>query len=102
MDAMAVLYSYVEKLIKDRLKKLKVGYQILWKKDKERETWLTKELGKLRPKEMKIYIKEDGYFCKNKTKYYVRTRFVIISQNKDDNYRQSQKIFSLRVWLPAV
>ena len=86
----------------DRLKKLKVGYQILWKKDKERETWLTKELGKLRPKEMKIYIKEDGYFCKNKTKYYVRTRFVIISQNKDDNYRQSQKIFSLRVWLPAV
>ena len=86
----------------DRLKKLKVGYQILWKKDKERETWLTKELGKLRPKEMKIYIKEDGYFCKNKTKYYVRTRFVIISQNKDDNYRQSQKIFSFRIWLPAV
>lgn len=69
-----------------RLKKLKVGYQILWKKDKKRETWLTKELGKLRPKEMKIYIKEDGCFCKNKTKYYVRTRFVIIKQYsyKDD------------------
>lgn len=69
-----------------RLKKLKVGYEILWKKDKKRETWLTKELSKLSPKEMKIYIKEDGYFCKYKTKYYVRTRFVIIKQYsyKDD------------------
>ena len=69
-----------------RLKKLKVNYQILWKKDKKRETWLTKELSKLHPKEMKIYIKEDGYFHKNKTKYYVRTRFVIIKQYsyKDD------------------
>jgi len=69
-----------------RLKKLRVGYEILWKKDKKRETWFTKELGKLRPKEMKIYIKEDGYFCKNKTKHYVRTRFVIIKQYsyKDD------------------
>ena len=36
---------------------------------------------------MKIYIKEDGYFHKNKTKYYVRTRFVIIKRYtyKDDN-----------------
>ena len=69
-----------------RLKKLKVGYQILWKKDKKRETWLTKELTKLKPKEMKVFIKEDGYFQKNKTKYYVRTRFVIIKQYsyKDD------------------
>lgn len=35
---------------------------------------------------MKVYIKEDGYFHKNKTKYYVRTRFVIIKQYsyKDD------------------
>jgi len=63
-----------------RLKKLKVNYQILWRKDKKKETWLTKELSKLSPKEMKIYIKEDGYFHKNKTKYYVRTRFVIIKQ----------------------
>ena len=70
-----------------RLKKLKVNYHILWKKDKKKETWLTKELSKLRPKEMKIYIKEDGYFHKNKTKYYVRTRFVIIKRYtyKDDN-----------------
>ena len=69
-----------------RLKKLKVNYQILWRKDKKKETWLTKELGKLRPKEMKLYIKEDGYFHKNKTKHYVRTRFVIIKQYsyKDD------------------
>ena len=69
-----------------RLKKLRVKYQILWKKDKKRETWLTKELSKLSPKEMKIYIKEDGYFHKNKTKHYVRTRFVIIKQYsyKDD------------------
>ena len=69
-----------------RLKKLRANYQILWKKDKEKETWLTKELRKLRPKEMKVYIKDDGYFCKNKTKYYVRTRFVIIKQYsyKDD------------------
>ena len=69
-----------------RLKKLKVGYEILWKKDKKRETWLTKELKKLKPREMKEFIKEDGYFHKNKTKYYVRTRFVIIKQYsyKDD------------------
>ena len=69
-----------------RLKKLKVGYQILWKKDKKRKTWLTQELTKLKPKEMKVFIKEDGHFQKNKTKYYVRTRFVIIKQYtyKDD------------------
>ena len=69
-----------------RLKKLKVGYEILWKKDKKRETWLTKELKKLKPREMKEFIKEDGYFHKNKTKYYVRTKFVIIKQYsyKDD------------------
>jgi DNA-binding GntR family transcriptional regulator len=52
----------------NRLKKLRVGYQILWKKDKKRETWLTKELKKLKPKQMKEYIKEDGYFFKDKTK----------------------------------
>jgi len=70
-----------------RLKKLKVGYQILWKKDKKRETWLTKELKKLKPKQMKEYIKENGYFFKDKTKIYVRTRFVIIKQYryKGDN-----------------
>ncbi len=63
-----------------RLKTLRVNYQILWKKDKKKETWLTKELKKLKPKQMKEFIKEDGYFHKNKTKYYVRTRFVIIKQ----------------------
>ena len=63
-----------------RLKNLKVGYQILWKKSKKKETWLTKELWKLKPKQMKEFIKEDGYFHKNKTKYYVRTRFIIIKQ----------------------
>ncbi len=70
-----------------RLKTLRVNYQILWKKDKKRETWLTKELKKLKPKQMKEFIKEDGYFHKNKTKYYVKTRFVIIKQYcyKDDN-----------------
>jgi len=69
-----------------RLKKLKVGYQILWKKHIKKETWLTKELRKLKPKQMKEYIKDDGYFHKNKTKYYVRTRFIIIKQYryKDD------------------
>lgn len=72
-----------------RLKKLKVGYEILWKKDKKRETWLTKELDKLRPKEMKVYIKEDGYFHKNKTKHYVRTRFVIIKQYSYKDDKQS-------------
>ena len=55
-----------------RLKKLQVGYQILWKKSKKKETWLTKELWKLKPKQMKEFIKEDGYFHKNKTKYFVR------------------------------
>lgn len=64
----------------DRLKKLRVHYQILWKKDTKRETWLTKELSKLSSKEMKEYIKEDGYFDKNKSRNYVRTRFVIIKQ----------------------
>jgi len=70
-----------------RLKKLQVGYQILWKKSKKKETWLTKELWKLKPKQMKEFIKEDGYFHKNKTKYYVRTRFIIIKQYsyKDDS-----------------
>lgn len=70
-----------------RLKKLKVGYQILWKKDKKRETWLTKELKKLKPRQMKEYIKEDGYFLKDKSKFYVRTRFIIIKQYryKDDD-----------------
>ena len=69
-----------------RLKTLKVGFEILWKKDKKKETWLTKELKKLKPRQMKEFIKEDGYFCKNKTKYLVRTRFVIIKQYsyKDD------------------
>ena len=71
-----------------RLKKLRVRYQILWKKDTKKETWLTKELKKLKPKELKVFIKEDGYFHKNKTKYYVRTRFVIIKQYsyKDDKH----------------
>jgi putative transposase len=63
-----------------RLKKLKVGYQILWKKDKKKETWLTKELKNMKPGQMKEHVKEDGYFHKNKTKYYVRTRFIIIKQ----------------------
>ena len=69
------------------LKKLKVGYQILWKKDKKRETWLTKELKKLKAKQMKEYIKENGYFFKHKTKVYVRTRFIIIKKYKykEDN-----------------
>jgi len=65
-----------------RLKKLRVGYQIFWKKDKKRETWLTKELKRLKPRQMKEYIKEDGYFLKNKSKHYVRTRFIIIKQYK--------------------
>lgn len=74
----------------DRLKKIKVGYQILWKKDKKRETWLTKELKKLKPRQMKEYIKEDGCFHRNKTKYYVRTRFVIIKQYK---YKEDKEAF---------
>ena len=73
-----------------RLKQLRVGYEILWRKDKKRETWLTKELKKLKPREMKEYIKEDGYFHKNKTRYYVRTRFVIIRQYK---YKDDQQSF---------
>jgi hypothetical protein len=74
----------------DRLKKLKVGFQILWKKDKKRETWLTKELKKLKPRQMKEYIKENGYFHRNKTKYYVRTRFIIIKQYK---YKEDKQTF---------
>ena len=74
----------------DRLKKLRVGYQILWKKDKKRETWLTKELKKLKPRQMKEYIKNNGYFHKNKTKYYVRTRFIIIKQYR---YKDDQRAF---------
>lgn len=73
-----------------RLKKLKVGYQIFWKKDKKRETWLTKELKKLKPGQMKEYVKEDGYFLKNKSKHYVRTRFVIIKQYK---YKEDEKAY---------
>lgn len=73
----------------DRLKKLRVGYQILWKKDKKRETWLTKELKKLKPRGMKEYIKENSYFYKNKTKYYVRTRFIIIKEYKYKEDKQA-------------
>ncbi|MBU0471593.1 MAG: transposase [Nanoarchaeota archaeon] len=73
-----------------RLKKLHVGYQILWKKDKKRETWLTKELKKLKPKQMKEYIKEDGYFLKDKSKHYVRTRFIIIKEYK---YKNDEKAY---------
>lgn len=73
-----------------RLKKLRVGYQIFWKKDKKRETWLTKELKKLKPRQMKEYIKEDGYFHKNKTKYYVRTRFIIIKQYR---YKEDKEAY---------
>jgi len=74
----------------DRLKNLRVGYQIFWKKDKKRETWLTKELKKLKPGQMKEYIKEDSYFLKNKSKHYVRTRFIIIKQYK---YKNDEKAF---------
>ena len=73
-----------------RLKKLRVKYQIFWKKDKKRETWLTKELKKLKPREMKEYIKEDGYFLKNKSKHYVRTRFIIIKQYR---YKEDKQAF---------
>lgn len=73
-----------------RLKKLRAGYQIFWKKDKKRETWLTRELKKLKPGQMREYIKEDGYFHKNKTKYYVKTRFVIIKQYK---YKDDEKSY---------
>lgn len=74
----------------DRLKKLKAGYQIFWKKDKKRETWLTKELKKLKPGQMKEYLKEDSYFLKHKSKYYVRTRFIIIKQYK---YKEDEKAY---------
>lgn len=67
-----------------RLKNLHVSYQILWKKDKKRETWLTKELKKLKPRQMKEYIKENGYFLKDKNKHYVRTRFIIIKEYRYD------------------
>lgn len=73
-----------------RLKKLRVNYQILWKKDKKRETWLTKELKKLKPRRMKEYIKDDGHFHKNKTRYYVRTRFIIIKQYR---YKEDKLAF---------
>ena len=73
-----------------RLKKIRVGYQILWKKDKKRETWLTKELKKLKPRQMKEYLKENGYFLKNKSKHFVRTRFIIIKQYK---YKDDEKAY---------
>ena len=72
------------------LKKLRVGYQIFWRKSKKRETWLTKELKKLKPREMKEHIKEDGHFHRNKTKYYVRTRFIIIKQYR---YKDDEKAY---------
>ena len=77
--------GFVDYELVHRLKTLKVCYQIFWKKDKKRETWLTKELDKLKPEEMEEYIKEDAYFCRNKTKHYVRTRFIIIKQYNRNN-----------------
>lgn len=78
-----------------RLKTLRVNYQILWKKDRKRETWLTKELKKLKPKQMKKYTKEDCYFHKNKTKYYVRTEFIIIKQYRyKDDYKAYDWVFA--------
>ncbi len=82
--------GFVDYELIHRLKKLRVGYQILWKKDKKRETWLTKELKKLKPRQMEEYIKEDGCFSRDKTKYYVRTRFIIIKQYK---YKDDQQAF---------
>lgn len=73
-----------------RLKKLRVVFQIFWKKDNKRETWLTKELKKLKPGEMKEYIKKNGSFKKDKSKYSVRTRFIIIKQYK---YKDDQQAF---------
>ncbi len=73
-----------------RLKKLKVSYQIFWKKDKKRETWLTKELKKLKPRQIKEFFKEDGYFSKDKSKHYVKTRFILIKQYK---YKNDEKAY---------
>ena len=69
----------------NRLKSLRVKYQIFWKKGNKKETWVNKELKTLRNKEMKEVI-HVGNFNKNHTKYDVRTRFVIIKQYcyKDD------------------
>lgn len=90
IDACLFDRGFVDYELIDRLKKLKVGYQILWKKDGKRETWLTKELKNLKPREMKEYIKEDGYFHRNKTRYYVRTRFIIIKQYK---YKEDEQAY---------
>jgi len=74
--------GFVDYELIHRLKTLRVCYQIFWKKDTKRETWLTKELDKLKPEEMEEYIKDNAYSYRNKTKYYVRTRFIIIKQYK--------------------
>jgi putative transposase len=73
-----------------RLKSLRVNYQILWKIDRKKETWLTRELKKLRPREITEFVKEDGYFHKHKSKHYVKARFVIIKQYK---YKEDNKAF---------
>ena len=72
--------GFVDYELIDRLKTLRVVYQIFWKKDKKRETWLTREFDKLKSREMEEYIKENAYFYRNKTKIHVRTRFIIIKQ----------------------
>lgn len=72
-----------------RLKKLRVGYQIFWRKDKKRETWLTKELKSMKKRDLKeVY--HTGEFSADFSIYKVKTRFVII---KEYQWKDEEKAY---------
>jgi hypothetical protein len=66
-----------------RLKMHKLGYQILWRQDKGKETerWTKKEFKKMKPGELKEVIRQ-GIFSRHKTTYKFKARFVLIKQYK--------------------
>jgi hypothetical protein len=63
----------------ERLKILKVGYMIFWIKKQRNDAWATKELKTMKPRELKEHIRT-SYYDKNKTRHWVKTRFILIKQ----------------------
>jgi len=74
-----------------RLRMHKLGYQILWKQDKEEETerWTKKEFRKMKAGELKEVIRQ-GIFSRHKTTYKFKVRFILIKQYK---YKEDNKAY---------
>ncbi len=68
----------------DALQKIKVRYQILWRKT----AWITKELKKMKRGEIKEIVKDRKYSYQKST-YPVRIRFVFIKKYKRSKYAKA-------------